>query len=181
MRKTVLAATALAVSSLALTPLSPVLAHGKNNNVSKIGEKGDPAKASRTVHINMTDNRFQLGDISVEANETVRFVVKNAGEFVHEFNIGNAKMHSAHQKEMLVMMEMGVLEADRINHDMMGHGSKNSMKHDDPNSVLLEPGKTGEVVWTFPVAGQLQMACNVPGHYEDGMVGNLVIKSENSS
>jgi uncharacterized cupredoxin-like copper-binding protein len=45
------------------------------------------------------------------------------------------------------------------------------MEHDDPNSVLLEPGKSAQIVWTFPSDTALDFACNVPGHYEAGMQG----------
>jgi uncharacterized cupredoxin-like copper-binding protein len=47
------------------------------------------------------------------------------------------------------------------------------MKHDDPNSVLVEPGKTAELTWTFTKASGLEFACNIPGHYQAGMVGKL--------
>ena len=47
------------------------------------------------------------------------------------------------------------------------------MKHDDPNSVLVEPGKTKDLVWTFTQAADLEFTCNIPGHYESGMVGNF--------
>ncbi len=50
------------------------------------------------------------------------------------------------------------------------------MKHDDPNSVLLEPGKTAEIVWTFNETTSLEFACNVPGHYQAGMVGDLDVE-----
>lgn len=181
MKKTDLAASLLAATILTLTPLSPAFAHGKASHAAKIGQKGDASVISRTVEITMTDNRFEPGILSVKPGETVRFIVKNAGELVHEFNIGNREMHAAHGKEMMMMMEIGVLEADRINHDMMAHGSKNAMKHDDPNSVLLEPAKVGEVIWAFPESGQLQVACNVPGHYQDGMVGTITIVGSKKS
>ena len=43
------------------------------------------------------------------------------------------------------------------------------MKHDDPNSVLVEPGKPWN--WSdLPKSGALQVACNIPGHSEAGMV-----------
>lgn len=141
---------------------------------------GQPAKASeasRTVEVSMKDNFYEPEEIEVKAGETVRFVVSNDGELVHEFNVATPDMHAAHQDEMQMMVEHGVLKASSI--DMaaaeqmmksMGHG-----KHDDPNSVLLEPGETGEVVWTFPSDGTLEFACNVPGHYEAGMVGDIEI------
>ena len=76
---------------------------------------------------------------------------------------------------MEMMVEHGVLEADKINHARMkmDMGGGKTMEHNDPNSVLLEPGKTGEVIWKFSQPAKLEFACNVPGHYEAGMVGDI--------
>ena len=52
----------------------------------------------------------------------------------------------------------------------MGDGP---MTHDDPNSVLLEPGKQGEIIWKFTDKVTLEIACNVPGHYDAGMVARV--------
>ena len=103
-------------------------------------------------------------------------MVTNAGEFVHEFNIGTKKMHLNHQSEMIKMMESGVLETDQINHKKMMGKNGASMGHKDLNSVLLEPKKMGEVIWKFAKAGKIEFACNVPGHYEDGMKGHVMFK-----
>ncbi|MFD1379710.1 hypothetical protein [Fodinicurvata halophila] len=50
--------------------------------------------------------------------------------------------------------------------------------HDHANSVLLEPGESDEVVWTFPEETDvtLEFGCNVPGHYASGMVGEFELK-----
>lgn len=138
-----------------------------------IGSPGDPEKVDRTITIEMYDHYFEPKSLSLKEGETVRFVVINKGEFVHEFNIATAAMHAAHQKEMMQMMDAGVLEADRIRHDMMNHGDGHGMKHDHANSALLEPGQTGEIVWTFNTHAKLEFACNVPGHYESGMAGPI--------
>ena len=45
-----------------------------------------------------------------------------------------------------------------------------SMNHSHSNSVLLEPNQTGEIIWKFNSDTKLEAACNVPGHYETGMV-----------
>ena len=137
----------------------------------QVGEAGDAKDARRTLRITMKDHSYLPKFISVQAGETVRFTVINKGEFVHEFNIGTAEMHKAHQGEMMAMMESGALEADKIVHAKMG-----DKKHDDPNSILLEPGQSGEVIWKFGQSGKIQFACNVPGHYESGMHGRLVIQ-----
>ena len=148
--------------------------HGHGHGLA-FGEGGKAAQASRTIEVTMYDNYFEPEKIQVKAGETVRFLVKNEGEFVHEFNIGTAAMHAAHHKEMEMMVEHGVLEADKINHHMMNMdmGGGRTMKHDEPNSVLLEPGQTGEVVLKFTNEMALEFACNVPGHYDSGMMGYI--------
>lgn len=171
---------AVAATTLAFALPSHAHAHGEEKHPADIGQKGDPAAISRTVEVIMTDNRYAPSDLKVKSGETIKFIVRNDGEFVHEFNIGNADNHLAHQQEMMTMMEKGILEVDRINHHMMGHG-EGTMSHDDPNAVLLAPGESGEIIWTFPQSGMLQFACNVPGHYEDGMVGDIRIGNDNGS
>ncbi|RON68722.1 plastocyanin/azurin family copper-binding protein [Pseudomonas fluorescens] len=145
------------------------------------GQAAPAAKATRSVEVVMGDMSFDPKAIAVKAGETVRFVLVNKGQLLHEFNLGDAAMHAAHQQEMLQMQQSGVLTPTgmkEMSHDMagmdhaaMGHG----MKHDDPNSVLVEPGKTAELTWTFSKATSLEFACNIPGHYQAGMVGKLTV------
>ncbi|MDG4552900.1 MAG: plastocyanin/azurin family copper-binding protein [Candidatus Competibacter sp.] len=144
-----------------------------------IGKPGKASATQRTVEIVLGEMYFKPEALNVKAGETVRFVVKNEGQLLHEFNIGTMDMHAHHREEMAMMMEHGMLTPTGINpekmnmdHGQMGMGH---MKHDDPNSVLIEPGKTMELVWTFPKSGVLQVACNIPGHSEAGMVGQIAI------
>ncbi|KMM81244.1 cupredoxin domain-containing protein [Pseudomonas deceptionensis] len=146
------------------------------------GQPAPAASATRTVEIDMTDMAFSPRSLEVKAGETVRFVLVNKGQLLHEFNLGDAAMHAAHQKEMLEMQQSGMLTPAGMSHGgmdhaAMGHGSQPmpGMKHDDPNSVLVEPGKTAELTWTFSKADNLEFACNVPGHYQAGMVGKVKV------
>ena len=149
--------------------------HGVKTNIGMLGKAAD---TTRTIKIRMLDNYYEPKSVLIKGGETVRFVIKNVGEFVHEFNIGTASMHATHQKEMMTMVEHGVLEVDKINHDMMklDIGGGKTIEHNHPNSILLESGKSGEVVWTFANAGKIEFACNVPGHYDAGMVGHIQFK-----
>lgn len=149
--------------------------HGGHHGSSAIGEPGKAENVSRTVEVSMMDNYYEPESISVKAGETVRFKVSNDGGLVHEFNIGTADMHEAHQEEMQMMVEHGVIKGDRIDHKMMemDMGDGKTMKHDDPNSVLMEPGESKEIIWTFTEATDLEFACNVPGHYQAGMYGDI--------
>ena len=161
---------------------------------SSQGVPGDPKAALRTLEVLATDYAFDIPALSVKDGETVRFVVRNRGEFLHEFNIGSPAMHAEHQAEMIAMMEDGIVTPTKINRSMMNADHSGvamtsaadarsearagmAMGHDDPNSVLLEPGESKELVWTFAKAGALEFACNLPGHYEVGMMGKIVVTS----
>ncbi|MCE4069708.1 MULTISPECIES: cupredoxin domain-containing protein [Pseudomonas] len=145
------------------------------------GKPAKAAQATRTVEIKLGEMFFEPENIDVKPGETVRFVIHNSGSLLHEFNLGSAAMHAGHQKEMQQMMNAGMLTPTGMQHDMsqMDHskmGRGQMMKHDDPNSVLVEPGKTTELTWTFSKATSLEFACNIPGHYQAGMVGKLTVK-----
>lgn len=171
--KLIVAAAAMSMSAVTLA----AGAHGGGHGASS-GEPGKVSEASRTITVEMYDNYYEPEEITVEPGETVRFVVKNEGSLVHEFNIGTPSMHEGHQKEMMKMVEHGVIQGSKLNHDMMemDMGDGKSMKHDDPNSVLLEPGQSKEVVWKFTDQGDIEFACNVPGHYQSGMYGEVNFK-----
>jgi uncharacterized cupredoxin-like copper-binding protein len=139
---------------------------------------GHPAKsdqATRTVELTLGDMYFEPKSLAVREGETVRFVLVNKGQLLHEFNLGDAAMHAAHQQEMLKMVASGMLTSTGMKHDGMAGMDHGGMKHDDPNSVLVEPGKTAELTWTFTKATDLEFACNIPGHYQAGMVGKVSI------
>ena len=169
---------ALAACVLAFS-VSAVASPGSH---AEIGHPAADASATRTVNIEMTDLAFSPKTLEVKAGETVRFVLVNKGQLLHEFNLGDAAMHAEHQKEMLKMQQSGAMTTTGMDHAGMDHGAMGQgsmpmagMTHDDPNSVLVEPGKTAELTWTFSGTRDLEFACNVPGHYQAGMVGTLKV------
>lgn len=165
-------AAALSMSTAVFAAGSHDHSHGQD---AGIGEPGKASEADRTITIDMYDNYYEPESIQVTPGETVRFVVVNRGNLVHEFNIGTPAMHEAHQEEMKMMVEHGVIQGGTINHAMMemDMGDGHSMKHDDPNSVLVEPGQSREIVWTFADGTPVEFACNIPGHYQAGMYGDV--------
>lgn len=164
MIKTLLAGTALVAS------LTASIANAGPGHGSGFGENGDAAQVDRTITIEMDEMTFSPATIDVEPGETIRFEVINVGRAVHEFNIGTRETWNGHRDEMRVMLREGMMTMRSINHDRMMEAG---MMHDDPNSVLLAPRESGEVIWTFPEGGEIGFACNVPGHLEAGMVGEF--------
>lgn len=121
----------------------------------KFGEPGQESQVTRTVEVVAEDQdgmKFVMDVGPIQQGETIKFVVTNAGAGDHEFSVGDTASQRAHAKLM----------------------AKNpDMKHDDdPSAVTLAPGETKTVIWTFskPVQGSIVFACQMPGHYEAGMV-----------
>ena len=144
----------------------------------KIGSKGNVNDISRVIKVIMYDNYYEPSSFQINAGETIKFEVENAGELVHEFNIANKMMHIKHQPEMEKMVENEILFADSIDKDKMKKMAKmdKSMGHSHSNSVLLEPKQKGNIIWKFDNAVNIEVACNVPGHYQAGMIAKVNIK-----
>ena len=113
--------------------------------------------ATRTVTIDLLDTmRFSPDRVEVALGETVRFEIRNRGRMLHEMVIGTPAELAEHARLM----------------------AKNpGMEHDAPYMAHVDPGKTGEIVWTFNRAGEFEYACLLPGHYEAGMRGRIVVKA----
>lgn len=120
------------------------------------GQEGDPRKVTRTIKVDMADSmRFTPGDLTVKRGDTVKFVVHNGGQVLHEMVLGTKKAIAEHAGLMKKFPEM---------------------EHADANMAHVKPGKSGEIVWKFTKAGEFQFACLQPGHFEAGMVGKLTVK-----
>ncbi len=146
------------------------------SSMKMIGEKGEIKDVTKVITVKMFDNYYEPNEIVVKKGETIRFLVKNMGELVHELNIATREMHIKHQPEMAKMLEHEILLGDRIDKNKMKEMAKtdHAMAHKHANSVLLEPNETGEIIWKFNTSAKLEIACNVPGHYEAGMVAKII-------
>lgn len=133
------------------------------------GKPGSGDEARRTVRIVAKDNSFTPKKVMVRGGETVRFRIVNKGEFAHDFTIGTPDIQEEHRKEMAEMTGKGMLGPEGMQPGAM-HGDG------DSNAVLVKPGETQDLVWTFAEAKELQFGCNIPGHYESGMFGQFVVR-----
>lgn len=120
------------------------------------GREGDPKKVSRTIRVDMADTmRFSPAVITVRRGETVRLAATNKGQVLHELVLGTPADLKAHAELMKKFPEM---------------------EHEEPHMVHVKPGRRGDIVWQFTQPGEFQFACLIPGHFEAGMVGKVVVK-----
>lgn len=150
------AASAAAVAHGDEEHAKPRVYDAKKVEVTAFGQEGNPKKVARTIQVDMADNmRFTPADITVKRGETVKFVVHNGGQVLHEMVLGTKEAIKEHAELMKKFPEM---------------------EHADANMAHVKPGKNGEIVWQFTKAGEFQFACLQPGHFEAGMVGKLTVK-----
>jgi uncharacterized cupredoxin-like copper-binding protein len=122
------------------------------------GMQGDPRKATRTVQFEMRDTmRFVPSFVSVKRGETVRIVFKNTGAQLHEWVLGTRAELEKHAELMRKFPEM---------------------EHDEPYMAHVKPNATGEIVWTFTQLGEFMFACLLPGHFDAGMKGSILVESQ---
>lgn len=123
------------------------------------GIAGDPKRA-RTIEVRMSDDmRFSPARIEVREGETIRFVVRNAGGVLHEMVIGTEEELRGHAALMQKFP---------------------GMEHEEPYMAHVKPRERGAIVWNFNRPGTFQFACLLPGHYEAGMKGTLVVVPKGS-
>lgn len=139
------------------------LAHGEETHPGGPAKKeqkpwgiaGERAAARRRIEVGMSDDmRFTPARIEVRQGETVRFVFRNRGQTLHEFVLGTKAVLEEHAALMMKFPDM---------------------EHDEPYMAHVAPGTSGEIVWTFNRAGEFDFACLIPGHYQAGMVGQVVV------
>lgn len=158
---------AIALAMSAFGPLA-VRAHGDEGHAqprgydasqvedTDFGREGDPARVSRTLRVDMADSmRFTPDTVTVQRGQTVKFVIHNRGQALHE-------------------MVLGTPEALKQHAELMKRFP--NMVHADPNMAHVKPGHAGQIVWQFSQPGEFQFACLQPGHFEAGMIGKVVVR-----
>lgn len=110
----------------------------------------DAPTPDRTVEVRMVDIAFEPTVVQARVGETVRFVFDNAGQQPHDAVVGTLE------------------EQDEREADIRAGGGYDY--YDDEDAVLVEAGRTGELVVTFDEAGTTLLGCHRPGHYDAGMV-----------
>lgn len=165
MRSSIYPIKSLALSAVLLAAIaSPAFAAGSHagghgEEMMAVGKPGEMKDVRKTIIVSMKENSdgamvFNPAEIKVKQGQTIRFVIKNTGEFDHEFVLDTHAQVMEHKALMEKFPEM---------------------EHDDPNAIRLAPGEKGEIVWTFANEGQFEFACLLPGHYDLGMHGPLTV------
>ncbi|WP_409439510.1 hypothetical protein [Psychromonas sp. GE-S-Ul-11] len=130
--------------------------HMSMPGMSDVGMLATGAKPNKVVYVMLSDDMkitFKK-EVKIEPNDVVQFVVMNTGKMNHEFMIGSAQEQFEHREMMT-----------KMNHD----------KHESDNSITVKPGEAGQIMWHFHGEKNVELACNIAGHFEAGMVKKLIL------
>lgn len=154
----ILVASSLAILLMSIAMHGPASGHEDHGRFSA-GRPGDPTSSARVVKIKMFEGGGKIGfdpaRIEVRRGVQVRFVLQNDGEEDHEFVLATIRENRKHAEVMKKHPDM---------------------EHDDPNARRLMPHAITELVWKFTKRGTFEFACLIPGHYEKGMFGKVIVK-----
>ncbi len=160
--------TAVMASILALvfgfTPLS-IYAHGSKHEEemtfdpveNEFGSYEPKLQITRTIEVVMTDQmRFTPDLVKVKKGDVIKFVHTNSGQIMHEFVLGTSTSLNEHAEMMKKFP---------------------GMEHSEPYMAHVPPGETKSIIWKFSKAGEFAFGCLIPGHYDAGMKGKVLVES----
>lgn len=126
-----------------------------NAGQTPFGIAGNPKSVTRVIKMTMGDDmRFTPDVLHLKQGETVKLSVSNGGKILHEIVLGSKDSLEGHAEMMR-------------KHPGMAHSA--------PYMLHVTSGATGEIVWRFNRAGQFDFACLLPGHFEAGMRGKIIV------
>jgi uncharacterized cupredoxin-like copper-binding protein len=105
-----------------------------------------------TVRIVAEKSRFSPVRVRVRPHTEVRFVLVNDDPIRHELIVGDDALHARHRDGT---------EAE--------HPTR-------PGEVSVDPGRTGSTTAVFHEPGRVLYACHLPGHFEYGMKGTVIVE-----
>lgn len=159
--------TPLAVGLIALSPMTLFASGSHDGNhdeaaaydavENEFGAYEPGMKPTRTIEIDLSDQmQFSPDVIKVKKGEVIKFTHKNKGKLMHEFVLGTPELLTEHAAMMQKFP---------------------GMEHSEPYMSHIAPGESGEMLWKFSEAGEYAFGCLVPGHYEAGMKGKVIVES----
>ena len=124
---------------------------------NEFGSYKPKMQVTKTIEIVMLDEmRFTPSVVNVKKGDVIKFVHSNPGVIMHEFVLGTPDSLTEHAEMMKKFP---------------------GMEHSEPYMTHVAPGKKGEVIWQFSEEGEFSFGCLIPGHFDAGMKGSVIVES----
>ena len=147
------------------------------------------------IEVTMADFSYSPAVLRIPAGRPVALVFVNTGVVEHEFMVGRTAVKGDFAADLFENVDIEMGNMDAADHD---HADAGSHEHADPAAqvqadpvehthaegqddhgtmIVVEPGARGSMTFELPVdlRGEWEMACFIPGHYDGGMHGVVVV------
>lgn len=159
-----------AAAALALAGASPAAAAGKVQRLTLV----------------MKEFSYTPSTLHLKAGERVILTIKNEGQVEHEWVAGQGLVNTTDEKgfktDLFALLKPRVTgreyELEKVS---ARPSSKDTAEGENAKrlstEIDVEPGGSATLRFTVPASakGQWDMGCFLPGHYESGMKGTIVI------
>lgn len=149
MRKRHVMALTVAVGALLVGGGYGVVAAAGGDETESGGDVLGPGHV--TITLDVEHSLFEPTELRVREGSHVRFVLDNGDPIGHELIVGDEEVHDRH--------ESGT------------HASHPAV----PGEVSVGPNEQAETTFHFDEPGEVEFACHLPGHYDYGMHGTIVV------
>lgn len=124
------------------------------------------ASAPRAVNVILRDYGFDPTPLYLVAGETVRLNIVNGGLVEHELVLGDAAVQQAWRAADAAATPPAPFATAPPASVAPGTGGLR---------VLLPSGGSGSLLYQVPIDAPLELFCHLPGHTEQGMIGEVVL------
>ncbi len=124
--------------------------------------------AAEVIQITMGEMFFEPKEIRLKEGQQVQIELVNEGVVEHEFMVGREARPAP-----------GGYEQDFFEGiDVQFTGEKAELEREEGHGteVMLEAGGRAVLTFTVPTGTEWEIGCFVPGHYEAGMKGKLIVE-----
>lgn len=153
------------------------------------------------IDVTLDEYSFSPDPLRIPAGRPVTLVIRNVGRFAHEFMAGREAEDDEFSHDLFADLHVNIEQvettaeshgehaehdhADTAEHeheadhdDAAAGGHEHGAGHEHGTMVENQPGETFHMTFTLPESrrGEWSTGCFLPGHYEAGMHGTLVVE-----
>jgi len=147
------------------------------------------------IEMTMADFSFSPAILRIPAGRPVKLVFENTGAMEHEFMAGRTTVNGDFATDLFANIDVEMGSEDAANHDPADaaahdHPEPATHVHADPAEHMHAEGQDGHgtmigvgagarrsMTFELPadLLGEWEMACFIPGHYDGGMHGTVIV------
>ena len=150
------------------------------------------------IEVTLDEYSFSPDPLRIPAGRPVTLVIRNVGRFQHEFMAGRDVVGDDFEHDLFADLHVNIEKVETVDADHAEHehaeaehdhaaaehepeapaGHAHGEGHEHGTMVESQPGETFLLSFTLPESrrGEWTTGCFLPGHYDAGMHGTLIVE-----